>query len=126
MSTGAVRRAAERRGRRAEALCVWRLRLSGWRILSRRLTGRRGTGVGEIDIVARRGNVLSFIEVKARGLNDDGLAAVSVKQQRRIARAATAFLATRADLAALQVRFDVMVVGQNLLPYHLRDAWRPA
>jgi len=120
-----TRRDAERWGRTAELLCVRRLRLTGWRILSRRLTGKRGAGVGEIDIIARRGKVLAFIEVKARAARDQGLAAVTHTQQRRLARAAAAFLARRDDLARLDVRFDVMVVGPGLLPFHLADAWRP-
>ena len=49
-----TRQYAERRGRFAELVCVIVLRLTGWRILARRLTGGRGTGLGEIDIVARR------------------------------------------------------------------------
>ena len=121
----AARRKAERWGRYAELLCVIRLRLTGWRILSRRLTAARGSGLGEIDIVARRGKVLAFIEVKARSQRDDGLAAVTPHQQRRLTRAATSFLGRRADLATCDVRFDVMVVGPGFIPYHLADAWRP-
>src|SRR6185369_1488712 len=97
-------------GRFAELLCVIRLRLTGWRIVSRRMKAARGTGLGEIDIVARRGRVLAFIEVKARPSRDDGLLAVTPHQQQRIMRAAELFLARHADLGALDVRFDVMVV----------------
>ncbi|TAK98190.1 MAG: YraN family protein [Rhodospirillaceae bacterium] len=121
-----ARRDAERWGRHAELLCVIRLRLTGWRILSRRLTAARGSGQGEIDIVARRGKVLAFIEVKARSRRDEGLAAVTPHQQQRLARAAASFLGRRTDLAALDVRFDVMVVGPGVVPYHLADAWRPS
>jgi putative endonuclease len=103
-----------------------RLRLTGWRILSRRLTGPRGTGIGEIDIIARRGKVLAFIEVKARATRDTGLEAVTSRQQQRIIRAATAFLARRTDLSTFDTRFDVMVVGPGWIPYHLADAWRPS
>jgi putative endonuclease len=121
-----ARRHAERRGRMAETLCILRLRLTGWRVLSRRLAGARGTGAGEIDIVARRGRVLAFIEVKTRASRIDGLEAVTVRQQQRIARAADAFLAHRQDLGSLDVRFDVMIVGPGLMPFHLADAWRPS
>src|SRR5262249_22318893 len=104
------RRHAERRGRLAETLCKLRLRLLGWRIVTHRHKSKRGTGVGEIDIVARRGAVLAFIEVKARPVRDDALMAVTPAQQQRLARAAEAFLAQRPDLGHLGVRFDVMVV----------------
>jgi putative endonuclease len=126
VTDAAQRRRAERRGRWAEALCIARLRLTGWRILSLRLTGPRGTGLGEIDIIARRGKVLAFIEVKARATRDAGLLAVTVQQQQRIVRAATNFLARRADLGACDTRFDVMIVGPGWIPYHLADAWRPS
>ena len=126
MTASTDRRRAERRGRWAETLCIARLRLAGWRIVARRWAGPRGTGLGEIDIIARRGKVLAFIEVKARATRDAGLLAITPHQQQRIFRAATNFLARRADLGALDARFDVMVVGPGWIPYHLADAWRPA
>src|SRR6267143_1189787 len=103
-SSDLERRSAERRGRVAELICRWHLRLRGWRIVAR---GWRCPS-GEIDILARRGRVLAVIEVKSRP--DLATAALSVvpRQRRRIARAASAFLMTRPDLAALTLRFDVM------------------
>jgi putative endonuclease len=56
------RQRARRRGRSAEWLCLWYLRVHGWRILAR---GWRCPS-GEIDILARRGRVLAVIEVKSR------------------------------------------------------------
>ena len=56
------RRERERGGRRAEALAAWWLRLKGWKILARRLR----TPLGEVDLVARRGRTVAFVEVKAR------------------------------------------------------------
>jgi len=115
---------AEQHGRWAETLCVWSLRLRGWRILARRLAGRRGFGIGEIDIVAQRGRVIAFIEVKARAQADAAAEAVTPAQQARIARAAALFIARRAAAQACDVRFDVMIVT-GLIPIHLPDAWRP-
>jgi putative endonuclease len=46
------------------------------------------------------------------------------RQQRRIARAAEAFLSVRPELAVLDLRFDVMVVQPRRLPRHLTGAWR--
>lgn len=114
------RRAAERRGKSAELLCLWQLRLKGYRILARRYK----TPVGEVDLIARRGAVLAAIEVKARGDFDRAGESIMPRQRRRIARALTHFLAGRPDLAPLAARFDVMLVAPRRWPRHLVDAWR--
>ena len=114
------RRSALRRGRVAELMCRWHLRLRGWRIVA----SHWRCPSGEIDILARRGRVLAIIEVKAR--RDFATAAESVlpRQRRRIARAASAFLLTRPDLALLTLRFDVMLVAPPRPLRHLPGAWR--
>ena len=112
--------AAERLGRGAETLAAWRLRISGYRILAR----RERTPMGEIDLVARRGRVIAFVEVKARGDLDTAAFALQPRQQARIARAAALFLARRPDLAVLSPRFDVVLVAPWRWPRHLADAWR--
>lgn len=114
------RRSAERRGRVAELMCRWHLRLRGWRIVARDWR----CPSGEIDILARRGRVLAVIEVKSRPDFAAGAAALSPRQRRRIARATEVFLLTHPDLAAMAVRFDVMVVEPRRLPRHLPGAWR--
>ena len=114
------RQRARRRGQVAELLCRWHLRLRGWRILA--VDWRCPSG--EIDILARRGGVLAVIEVKSRGDLATAAGAVMPRQRRRIARAASAFLVTRPDLADLALRFDVMLVATARLPRHLADAWR--
>ena len=115
------RRAAYRRGDRAELLCLWQLRFKGYRIIARRYR----TPVGEIDLIARRGSVLAAIEVKARDDFATASEAVSIRQRQRIARALEHFLNFRPDLALLSPRFDVMLVAPRRLPRHLVDAcWR--
>ncbi len=116
----AGRRRAERRGRFAEWLCLWHLRLHGWKIVAR---GWR-CPAGEIDIVARRRRVLAIIEVKSRAHVGEAAEALSPRQRRRIARAAEALLLSRPDLTGLDVRFDVMLLIPGRLPRHWRDAWR--
>ncbi|MDX2221890.1 MAG: YraN family protein [Rhodospirillaceae bacterium] len=122
-------KAADARGRWAERLCLARLVATGWRIVGRRVTVGRGSGAGEIDIVARRGRTLSFIEVKARAEERDALAAVGADQRARLVRAAEAFIARHPALAGLDIRFDVMTVGGArgglAWPRHHADAWRP-
>ena len=116
----ARRQRAQRRGRLAEWLCLWHLRLRGWRILAR---GWRCPS-GEIDILARRGRVLAVIEVKSRGEIAVAATALAPRQRRRIVRAAEAFLLARPDLAGLDLRFDLMMVAPLRLPRHWRGAWR--
>jgi putative endonuclease len=120
---------ADARGRWAEMLCAARLRLTGWRVVGRRVTAGRGFGAGEIDIVARRGRTLAFIEVKARADDAEALAAVGAEQRARLARAAENFIARHPQLAGLEIRFDVMTLGAAARgfawPRHHADAWRP-
>lgn len=107
-------------GRAAESLCALRLRLKGYRILARNFR----TPQGEIDLVAKRGRVLAFVEVKRRDTLDQALNALQARQRRRIVRAAEAFLAVRPTLAGLDLRFDVMTVVPGRWPRHIMDAWR--
>jgi putative endonuclease len=101
-------------------LCLWHLRLRGWRVLAR---GWR-CPAGEIDILARRGKVLAVIEVKSRSEIPAAANALPPRQRRRIARAAQAFLSLRPELAGLDLRFDLMLVAPRRLPRHWPGAWR--
>jgi putative endonuclease len=98
----------QQRGQRAEALAAQYLRAAGCEILQCNFRRR----LGELDIVARAGEVLVIAEVRTRSSRGYGGAAASVTRakQRRITRAAQQLLQQRRDLAALPVRFDVIVV----------------
>ncbi len=111
---------AERRGRTAELLCLWHLRVRGYRVVARRFR----VPSGEIDLIVRRGTVLAAVEVKARADFAAAGEAVLGRQRRRIARAFEHFLQARPDLAHLDQRFDVMLVMPRRLPRHVADAWR--
>lgn len=115
------RRRAWRFGRLAEELAVWLLRAKGFRVLARDFRAP----VGEIDIVARRGGLLIFVEVKARRDIAEAAEAAGARQRARIERAALAFLVGRPRLAGLDMRFDLMLVEPGRWPCHLPDAWRP-
>lgn len=112
------------RGRLAEMAAALWLRLKGYSILARHVTTGRGTGAGEIDIIARRGNLLAFIEVKARPDFAQAAQAIGPQQRRRIARAAEAFLARRPELAHCAMRFDAVLVSPWRPLRHISDAWR--
>ena len=121
----ALRRAARHRGRAAETLAAWWLRLKFYRIIARGAMTGRGSGAGELDMVARRGRVVAFVEVKARPSLTEAAHALGPAQRRRIERAAAAFLARRPDLAGYDLRFDVVLITPGRLPCHIPDAWRP-
>lgn len=108
------------RGLSAEFLCVWLLRLKGYRILARRYRGP----AGEIDIIARRGRLIAAIEVKARASLTEALESVSKRQQKRITQTLLYFQSRHPRLAGLDYRFDVMWVGPRRAPKHILDAWR--
>lgn len=115
------REAAEARGRRAETLAAIWLRAKGYRILDRRVR----LPVGEIDIIARKGKLLAFIEVKARADFTIAANAVTSSSWQRINRAAASWTARRETLQACDWRFDLVVIRPMRRPLHLTDQWRP-
>ncbi|MEO1552976.1 MAG: YraN family protein [Pseudomonadota bacterium] len=115
------RRGAERRGRQAEFLAKWWLRLHGYAILAIRFK----RPFGEIDIIARRRQTLVFIEVKQRATLDLARAAVPDRAWQRIARAAEAWARTRPELARADWRFDLIAISSKGIVKHFRDYWRP-
>jgi putative endonuclease len=100
---------------RAAALLI----AKGYRILARRFR----SAYGEIDIVARKRDLIAFVEVKARATLDDAAYAVTPRQQRRIVDAAQAWLMIHPEHAELDMRFDVMLIAPRHLPRHLLAAF---
>jgi putative endonuclease len=113
------RRQAEKRGRGAETLACWYLRLKGWRILARR-TRVHG---GEVDIVARRGRIVAFIEVKARSSAEAAAFALDRYRLRRVAVAAEQ-LAAKYMRDGDDIRIDAVFVVPGRLPRHLANVWQ--
>jgi putative endonuclease len=111
---------ADRTGHRAELAARWLLRLKGFKVLARRFK----SPAGEIDLVGLRGDLLVFVEVKARAGHLLALQSLTARQRRRIARAAEHFLKLRPDLRACRCRFDLVTWAPWHLPRHLPDAWR--
>jgi putative endonuclease len=109
---------ARRSGRAAEVVAAVWLMASGWRILGMRL---KTHGV-EIDILARRGEVLAVVEVKARATLAEALEAVGWAQRKRLRRAAEA-IGRRPGLKGLAIRLDLIAMAPRRLPRHIADAW---
>ena len=115
----AARRAAFRVGVTAESRAAAYLTGRGYAIAARRFKSR----VGEVDIVARRGAELIFVEVKARQRLDEAALSVTPRQQRRIVAAAEAWLADHPDDASREIRFDVILVARNGRAQHIAAAF---
>jgi putative endonuclease len=112
------RQRAERGGRRAEAIAALFLQLHGWSILARRVH----TPVGEVDLVARRGRMVAFIEVKARASDADAALSLDDYRLRRVAAAAGA-LASRYVRPGDDMRIDAIFVVPWRLPRHMANVW---
>ncbi len=91
------------------------LRCKGYRILARRFT----VGGGEIDIVAKRGDALVFVEVKLRASLPEAQGAIEAGKRRRMARAARAFLANRPGVTDLSWRADAIFLAPWRWPLHV-------
>ena len=113
--SGPARRAAYLRGLRAETLAVAALRLKGYRILARRYLAAGG----EADIIARRGDTIAFIEVKARSTLEQAHASLTADKRLRISRAARHWLARYPGAERLTWRGDAIFVAPWRWPLHL-------
>lgn len=111
---------AERRGRRGEMLAAWYLRLKGWRILARRVKTPRG----EVDMVARRGRTVVFVEVKWRANAAELGLAIDEWRLRRVAAAAEA-IAPRYVRNGDSQQVDVLLLAPGRWPRHIVNAWMP-
>lgn len=107
----------ERRGRRGEWLAALYLRLTGWRILARRVKTPRG----EVDIVARRGRMVAFVEVKWRASAADLDLAIDARRLSRVVAAAEA-IAPRYARAGDSQRIDVLLIGPWVWPRRIENA----
>lgn len=110
---------AFRRGHRAEYLAALFLLAKGYRIEAIRFR----THLGEVDIVARRGDLVACVEVKARRETGDAVFAVTAAAQRRIRAAGEVWLSRRADAHRLSLRYDIVAVLPWRLPRHFEDAF---
>jgi putative endonuclease len=111
--------AAFRTGLSAESRAAAYLMAKGYRILAKRFR----TPYGEIDLVAKRRNLVAFVEVKARASLDEAAYAVTPRQRARIIDAAQAWLVAHPEHAELELRFDAMLIAPRHLPRHVIAAF---
>ena len=113
------RRQAEVAGRRAESFAAWWLRLKGWRILALRVR----TPFGEVDLVARRGRMVAFVEVKRRSTAAQLDFAIDHHRLKRVAAAAEAVM-PRFVRTGDDARIDVILLAPRCWPRHLTHVWQ--
>ena len=119
MTPDRARLKAFRRGHVAEYVAAFWLMLKGYRILAIRYR----TKLGEIDIVARRGDLVLLVEVKARRELGTAVFAVTDAAQRRIRAAGDLWLSRQPDAQRLSLRCDIVAVLPLRLPRHFPDAF---
>ena len=110
----------EARGRCGEWLAAWYLRLKGWRIVGSRIKTPRG----EVDLVARRGRLVAFVEVKWRAGANELDFAIDEYRLRRVAAAAE-ILVPRYVRSGDDMRVDVLLLAPGRFPRHLQNVWMP-
>ena len=114
------REEAERRGRKGEGFAALWLRLQGWRVIARRVKTPRG----EIDLIARRGRTVAFVEVKWRMTGPALDTAIDAYRLRRVAAAVEA-LAHRYARPSDEMRIDVLLLAPRRWPRHIVNGWQP-
>ena len=114
------RQAAEQSGRDAEARAATCLRLKGWSILGQRVKTR----LGEIDLIAKRGTTIVFIEVKWRAKSDELDHAVDEYRLQRVAVAVESVVHSYAT-NGLDILINVILLAPVSFPLHIVNAWQP-
>ncbi|QZD92783.1 MULTISPECIES: YraN family protein [Qipengyuania] len=114
------RQLAERSGRDGERRAAFWLRAKGWQILDERVK----TPVGEIDLVAKRGKLVAFVEVKWRRKREELDHAIDQHRLSRVAAAAEA-VAHRYAGEGEDIRVDVILLAPGAFPRHIANAWQP-
>jgi putative endonuclease len=116
------RKAAEQAGRRAETLVALYLQLTGHRILARRYR----CASGEIDLIARRGRTIVFVEVKQRRRAEHAIEPVTARSEERILRSGETWLNRHPRYIedGFGIRYDLITVIGTLRILHQRDVFR--
>lgn len=115
--------ASYKNGRIAEFMACAYLQAKGYSIVKRNFITGRGTTAGEVDIIASRGNLLAFVEVKKRSNLDKAAYAILPAQQQRIIRGAQSFLQKNPQYETFDLRFDALLISFPCSLRHIENAW---
>ncbi len=113
------RKSAYRKGHRAEWFAAFCLMLKGYSIAARRFK----TPVGEVDLIARKKDLVVFVEVKARNTEQAALDSITASAQKRIEAAGEWWISQQLDGAQLSWRFDAIAVVPRRWPIHFENVW---
>jgi putative endonuclease len=113
------RRVTFLRGHHAEWIALLFLLLKGYRPLARRYAASGG----EIDLIVMRGDTIAFVEVKARGLMEDALSAITARKRQRYSRAVRAWLSRNAWAEGKTWRADAVFIAPKRWPQHIASAF---
>ena len=106
-------------GLQAEHAAEMYLRVRGYRILAKRYK----VPVGEIDLIARSGETVVFVEIKRRRERSEALSSLKPRQMARIVRAAEYWLSENQMNMNTDCRFDMIVFSAYLVPHHIKNAF---
>ena len=103
----------------AEIVAATYLRMCLYSVIYKRYK----TKVGEIDLIAKRGKSLVFVEVKARKNKNTTHTALTKHQQNRITRTAELFIAKNPKYSQSNIRFDLILICPSFYIKHIKNAW---
>lgn len=119
MIKNAKRQKAQKLGIASETIAAFALRAWGYKIIERNYK----TKLGEIDIIARKGDLVAIVEVKARKTLQESIDGVSYQSTKRIEDTADLWLSKQQDAHLISMRFDIVAVQPHKWPVHLKDAF---
>jgi len=99
-----------KKGQSGEQHAVHYLQHRGYKVLARNVR----LGRGELDIIARRGDLVIFVEVKAHKSRQSALLALHPDKCARLQSAAETWLSINSDYSHLQCRFDLMILTPRI------------
>lgn len=117
--TAESRKSAYRKGHYAEWIAAFALMFKGYSIAARRFK----TPVGEVDLIARKNDLVVFVEVKARKSEQLALDSITRQAQKRIEAAGEWWISQQPDGANLSWRFDVVAIVPRRWPIHFENVW---
>lgn len=114
---------SRRKGIFTELLASFWLRFKGYEIIERNYRPLKGIGLIEIDIIAKFGNTLCFVEVKYRDNKDNCAYSISYSIKQKISKTAESYISFHPEYRDYDIRFDAFLLSKYSFPMHIKNAW---